>query len=157
MPLPILVGVSNTRMNYVSVKRITLNELMRLKDICRNHPSDHYIVTPSAIHNLGMKTNGSIIKVYTPPVPSDICSFVKCMLPEEPKGIETKIKNWIVFKLCQGRPIHYQEIFDYLDKKFKIIPQTQEKFAEIMKRKYNIIFVSLCKVSLKRSNLPGKN
>ena len=81
MPLPIPVGVSNTEMNYVSEKSITLNELMRIKDICRNHPSDHYMLTPSAIHYLGIKMNGSTNEVYTPPVPSEICSFVKYVLP----------------------------------------------------------------------------
>ena len=55
MSLPIPVGVSNTGINYVSAKSITLKELMRIKDICRNHPSDHFC----AIHNLGIKINES--------------------------------------------------------------------------------------------------
>ena len=130
---------------------------MRIKDICRSHPSDHYMSTPSAIQNLGIKINGSTIEVYTPPVPSEICSFVKCVLPQELKGIGTKIKNWIVFKLCQGRPAHYPEIFDYLDKEFNINLQNQENFAEIVQRIYNAMFVSLCKASLKRTNYPEKN
>ena len=67
------------------------------------------------------------------------------------------IKNWIILKLYKGRPIHYPEIFHYLDKEFDINPQTQEKFAEIVRRIYNSIFVSLCKVSLKRTNRPRKN
>ena len=95
---------------------------MWIKDICRSHPSDHYMSTPSAIQNLGIKINGSTIEVYTPPVPSEIRSFVKCVLPKEPKGIGSKIKNWIVFKFRQGRPFHNQEIFDYLDKEFNINP-----------------------------------
>ena len=78
---------------------------MRIEDICRNHPSDHHLLTLSAIHHLGIKINGSTIEVYTPPVPSEIRSFVKCVSPKERKGIETKIKNWIVYKLHQGRPI----------------------------------------------------
>ena len=93
MPLPIPVGLRNTGMNYVSEKSITFKELMKIKDICRNHPSDHYMLTPSAIHHLGMKINGSTIEVYTPPVPSETCSFVKCVLPKQPKGIGAKIKN----------------------------------------------------------------
>ena len=157
MPLPILVGVSNTGMNSASEKSITVKELMRIQNICNNHPSDHYMLTPSAIHNLGIEINGSTIEVYTPSVPSEIRSFVKCVLPKKPKGIGTKIKNWIVFKLCQGRPVHYLEIFDYLDKEFNIYPQTQEKFAEIVQSIYNAIFVSLCKISLKRTNCTGKN
>ena len=72
-------------------------------------------------------------------------------------GIGTMIKNWIVYKLSVGRPVHYQEIFDFLDKEFNINSQTQDKFPEIVQRIYNAIFVSLCKVSLKRTNRPGKN
>ena len=66
---------------------------MRVKNICRSHLSDHYMLTSSAINHLGMKINGSTIEVYSPPVPSEICSFVKCVLPKEPKGIGTKINN----------------------------------------------------------------
>ena len=65
---------------------------MRIKDICRNYPSDHYMSTPSAVHHLGIKINGSTIEAYTPQVPSEICSFVKCVLPKKPKGIGTKIR-----------------------------------------------------------------
>ena len=65
-------------MNHVSGKSMTLKELMRIEDICRSHPSDHYMLTPIAIHNLGINVNGSTIEVYTPPVPSEIRSFVKC-------------------------------------------------------------------------------
>ena len=36
-------------------------------------------------------------------------------------------------------------------------PQTQEKFAEIVQRIYNAIFISFCKISLKRTNRPRKN
>ena len=144
-------------MNYVSEKSIALKELTRITDICRSYPSNHYILTPSAIHHLGIKINGSTIEAYTPPVPSEICSFVKYVLPKEPKEIGTKIKNWIVFKLCHGRSLHFPEIFHYLDKEVDINPQTQENFAEIVQRIYNVIFVCLCKVSLKRISCPGKN
>ena len=82
------------------------------------------MLTPSAIHHLGIKINGSTIEAYTPSLPSEIRSFVKCVLPNEPKGIGTKIKNWMVFKLRQGRPVHYPEIFHYLDKELNINPQT---------------------------------
>ena len=68
MSFPIPVGVCSTGMNYISEKSITLKKLMRIKDICRHYPSDHYMLTPSAIHNLGVKINGSTIGVYTPPV-----------------------------------------------------------------------------------------
>ena len=69
-----------------------------------------------------MKIKGSTIEVYTPPVQSEIRSFVKCMLPNKPKEIGSKIKNWFVFKLHQGRPVQYSEMFDYLDKEFNINP-----------------------------------
>ena len=101
-------------MNYVSEKSITLQELMRIKDICISHPSDHYTLTPNAIHHLRIK------KINTPPMPSKIRSFVKCVLPKKPKGIGTMIKNWIVFKLSIGRPVHYPEIFQFLDQEFNI-------------------------------------
>ena len=115
---------------------------MRKKDICRSHPSNHCILTPSAIHHLGIKINGSTIEAYDPVVPSEGCSFVKYVLLKEPKGMGTKIKNWIVIKLRQGRPVDYPKIFHYLDKEFDINPQTQEKFAEIVQRLNNaIIFI----------------
>ena len=107
---------------------------MSIKHFCRSHPSNHYILTPSAIHHLGIKINGSTIEASTSPVHNEICSFVKYVLPKEPKSLRTMIKNWIVFKLCQGRPVHYPEIFHYLDKEFNINPQTQEKLAEIVQR-----------------------
>ena len=144
-------------MNYVSEKSITLKELIRIKDIYRKHLSDDYISIPSVIHHLGMKINGSTIEVYTPPVPSEIRSFVKYLLPKEPKVIGTKIKNWILFKLYQGRPVYYPEIFDDLDQEFNKNPQTQEKFVELVQRIYNAIFVGLHNVSLKGTNRPGKN
>ena len=86
---------------------------MTIKDICKSYPSDNYILTPSLIHHLGIKIKGSTIEAYIPPVPSGIRSFIKCVLFTEPKGIGTKIKNWIVFKLCQGTPVHYPEILHY--------------------------------------------
>ena len=56
IPLPIPAGVSNTGMNYVSEKSTTLKELMRIKDICRSHLSDHYMITARAIHYFGIKS-----------------------------------------------------------------------------------------------------
>ena len=88
-------------MNYILEKSISLTALMKIKDFSRSHPFDHYMLIPSAIHNLGIKINGSTIEAYTPPISSEICSFVKCVLPKEPKGLGTIIKNWIVFKLCE--------------------------------------------------------
>ena len=65
---------------------------MMIKEICRNHPFDYYMSTPSAINHLGIKIN-------TPPVASEMCSFAKSVLHKKPKGFETKFKNWILFKL----------------------------------------------------------
>ena len=126
-PSRIPVGVSNNGMNYVSEKSIPLNELMRIKDIYRSHQSDHYMLTPSAINHHGTKINGSTIEVYTPSVPSEIRSFVKYVLPKEPKGIGTKIKNWILFKLCQRKPLHCPGIFAYFVQEFNINPQNSRK------------------------------
>ena len=109
---------------------MSLKELMRIKDIFRSHPSDHFMLTPSAINHLGIKMNTSTIEVYIPPVPSEIRSFVKCVLPKDRKEIETKIKNWIVFKLCQGRPVYYPEIFDYLDHEFNISPKLKKSILK---------------------------
>ena len=64
MPSKIPAGVSNTGMNYFSKKSITLNASMSIKDISKSHPSDHYMLTPSAINNL--EKNDSTIEVYRP-------------------------------------------------------------------------------------------
>ena len=112
-------------MNYVSEKSITLKELKSIKNICRSHPSNyHMLLTPSAIHHLKIEINGSTIEAYTPPLLSEIRSFVKCVLPKKPKGLGTMIKTWIVVKLRQGRPVCYPEIFLYLDKEFNMNLQT---------------------------------
>ena len=106
-------------MNFVSEKSISLNELMRINDFCRKNLSDRYMLTPSSINYLAIKINGLTIKEYNPPVASEIRSFMECVLPKEPKGIATKVKNWILFNLCQRRRTHYPEIFAYLDQEFK--------------------------------------
>ena len=43
-------------------KNITLKKLMRIKDICKNHPSDHYMLTPGTIKQLVININGSTSK-----------------------------------------------------------------------------------------------
>ena len=83
-------------------------------------------------YHLGIKISGSTIEAYTPPIPSEIRSFVKCVLPKKAKGIGTMIKNWIVYKLSVGRPVNYPEIFQLLDQEFNMNPQTQDKFPEIV-------------------------
>ena len=47
-------------------KSMTLKKIIRIKDIYKNHPSDHYMLTPGAINQLNININGSIIEVYTP-------------------------------------------------------------------------------------------
>ena len=54
-------------------------------------------------------------------------------------------------------PVHHPEISAYLDQKFNINPQTQEKFAEIVQRIFNALFLSLCQISFERNNCPGQN
>ena len=56
-----------------------------------------------------------------------------------------------------GRPVHYPEMFEFLDLEFNIYSQTQDMFPEIVQKTDNAIFVGLCKVSLNRTNRPGKN
>ena len=93
--------------NYVAEKSITLNELMRIKDICKNHLSDHYMSTLSAINRLEIKINGSTIEAYTSPLASEIRSFVKCVLSREQKPIGTHFKNWILIKSRQRKPVYH--------------------------------------------------
>ena len=49
IPSRIPVEASNTGLSYVSEKSITLKELMRIKAICRSHPSDYDMLTLSII------------------------------------------------------------------------------------------------------------
>ena len=59
------VCVFHYGLNYVNETDINLKELMRIKDLCQNHPSDHYILTPRTIKQLSININGSIIEAYT--------------------------------------------------------------------------------------------
>ena len=52
------VCISPNGLNYIHKKDITLKELMRIKDVCRNHPSDHFMLTPRTIKHLGINING---------------------------------------------------------------------------------------------------
>ena len=45
---------------------------MRIKDICKNHPSDHYMLTPGTIKQLGINIIGSTIEAYTQAQPQEI-------------------------------------------------------------------------------------
>ena len=56
------VCISPNGLDYIHEKYITLKELMRIKDIYKNHPSDHYMLTPGTIKQLGINIIGSTIK-----------------------------------------------------------------------------------------------
>ena len=61
-------------------KNIILKELMRIKDICKHHLLDHYMLTPWTIKQLGIKINGLTIEAYTQAQPQEIRSFTRCVL-----------------------------------------------------------------------------
>ena len=71
---------------------------MRIKDVCKNHPSDHYILTPGTFKQLGIKINDSTIEAYTQDQPQEIFSFIKCFIPKNHKHNAPIIKNWVVQK-----------------------------------------------------------
>ena len=148
------VCVSNNGLYYVNKKDITLKELMRIKDACQNRPSDHYMLTPRTIIQLGI--NGSIIEAYMQAQPQEIRLFIKCVLPKHHKNIAPQIKNWIIQKRKHNHAIKYQEIFYYLDVMFDITPWYELKFPEIVQQIYNAIFVGACQISLTRTKRPGK-
>ena len=59
---------------------------MQMKVICKNHPSDHYMLTPGTIQKLGIYSNGSTIELYMQTKPQEIRSFVKCVLSQHQKN-----------------------------------------------------------------------
>ena len=93
-----LVCVSPNGLNYVNEKNITLKELMIIKDISKNHLSDHYVLTPGIIKQLGLNINGSTIETYMQAEPQEICSFIKCVLLKHHKCNTNVIRNWIAQK-----------------------------------------------------------
>ena len=52
---------------------------MIIKDVFKNHPSDHYMLTPGTIKQLGININGSTIETRTQAQPQEIHSFIKCV------------------------------------------------------------------------------
>ena len=52
---------------------------MRIKDVCKNHPLDHYMLVPGIIKQLCININGSTIEAYMQAQPQEICSFIKCV------------------------------------------------------------------------------
>ena len=88
---------------------------MRIKDVCKNHPSDHYMLTPGTLKQLGININGSTIEAYTQAQPPEIRSFIKHVIPKHHKNIAPLIKNWIVQKRKHNQAVKYEVIFYYLD------------------------------------------
>ena len=74
------VCVSPNGLDYIHEKNITLKELMKIKDVCKNHLSNHYILTPGTIKQLGININGSTIEAYTQAQPQEIRSFIMSYL-----------------------------------------------------------------------------
>ena len=136
---------------------MTLKELMRIKDVCKNHSSDHYMLTPGTIKKLGININGSTIEAYTQVPPQEIRSFIKCVLPKHQKRNANVVKNWIVQKSKHNQAVKYEEIFYFLDVMLNITQWNKLKFPEIVQRIYNTIFVSVCQICLTRTKRPGKN
>ena len=66
---------------------------MQIKDFCKNHPSDHYMLTLVTIKKLGININGSTIEVYTQVKSQEIHSLIKCILPKHCKHETLIIKN----------------------------------------------------------------
>ena len=59
---------------------------MRIKDVCKNHPSDHYMLTPGTMKQLSIKINGSTIEAYIQAQPQEIRSFIKYVLGYHPSS-----------------------------------------------------------------------
>ena len=83
---------------------------MKIKDVCKNHPSDHYMLTSGTIKDLGININGSTIEAFTQTQPQEIRTFIKCALPKHHKYIILLIKNWIVQKRKHNQAVKYEEI-----------------------------------------------
>ena len=95
---------------------------MRIKDVCKNHSTDHYMLTPGTIKKLGININGSTIKAYMQAQPQKIYSFMKCLLPKYHKSTAPLINNWIIQKRTCNQAVKYEEIFYYLNVMFNITP-----------------------------------
>ena len=81
---------------------------MRIKDV--NHPSDHYMLTPKIIKQLGININGLNIEAYTQAQPQEIRLFIKYVLPKYEKHNAPIIKDWIVQKRKHNHAVKYEII-----------------------------------------------
>ena len=68
----ISIMISLLGLSYVSEKEITLKEIDRIQQVCKNHIADHYMLTPQAIDKLGIKIDDSTIQTYSPPSCKDM-------------------------------------------------------------------------------------
>ena len=130
---------------------------MRIKNRCQNHPSDHYMLIPGTIKQLGININVSTIEAHTQAQPQEIHSFIKCVLPKHHKRNAPIIRNWIVQKRKHNCAVKYQEIFHYLDVMLNITQWNEPKLPEIVQSIHNAIFVSACEICPTRTKRPRNN
>ena len=141
------VCVSSSGLNYIDEKNITLKEL----------PSDHYMLTPRTIKQLGININSSTIEAYTQAQPQEIHSFIKCVLPKHHKRDANVIRDWNVQKRKHNQAVKYEDIFYSLVIMLNITPWNEPKFPEMVQRIYNALFVSVCQICLTRTKRPRRN
>ena len=86
---------------------------MQIKDVCKNHPSGHYMLMPGTIKKIGIYIyiNGSTIKAYTQANQQEIHSFITCVLPKYLRHEAPIIKSWIIKKGINNRAVKYEEIY----------------------------------------------
>ena len=77
----IAIIISLLGLTHVAEKQISLNKFDQIQQVCKRHYIDHYLLTPEAIDNLGIKFDGSTVKACTPPNYQDIRSCIRCILP----------------------------------------------------------------------------
>ena len=112
--------VSLNGLDYIHKTNVTLKELMRIQDMCKNRFSDHYMPTPGTIEKLGININSSTIEAYTQAKPQEIRAFINCVLPKHCKHKASIIKNWIVQKRKYNRAVKYEEIFYFIEVMFNM-------------------------------------
>ena len=98
----ILIVISPLGSIFVSEKHITLKELDQIQQVCKQYSADHYMLNSEAIDKLGIKFDGSTVKVYTPPNYQDIRSFIRCV---GNRRIGNNIIRWIIDKHQKRKPI----------------------------------------------------
>ena len=151
----ILIIISPLGLTYVSEKQITFEELDWIQQVCKQHSTDHYMLTPEVIDKLGIKFDSSTIKEYAPLKYQDIRSFIRCVLPSGNWQISNNIARWIIDKHRKSKPISYKKI--YLQETHGITRNSNIKYIELVQHIYIAIVTGVCKASLQRKNKPGRN